>query len=326
MLFLQGEDYKNRLLSNYNIYKYINIFDAVVESGNFKKASIQLNISISSISKNIKTLETMIGVRLFDRNGCKGLKLNDFGLQFKVYCENAKKSINNIYNFIENIDDKETIKICAHPLAFNSYLYPSIKKVKTFNNYKIKFFIEKREAAINKFKNKHYDVMFFPLDNLSISKIDFYSNLHILGDYKLCLFINKKSKFKSLKHSVDISLNNFTELNVMPINKQYSFNLYTDTDILDGNKNSVQIDSDNIDILINGVKNNLWIAATGKEAFYDYNCNHSNVYIIEITSNSNLYTTIKWCFIYQQNISNTKQQIIKQLLQEIITIFHATND
>ena len=227
MLFLQGEDYKNRLLSNYNIYKYINIFDVVSSCNNLKSAAILLNLSESAISKNIIKLEQLLGFRLFDRNGCKGLTLNTLGEQFKAYCAEIKKDINNIYNFANENREQHTIKICAHSLALNAYLFPSLKKIKN-NRFKIELYSKAREDALKDMKNKKYDILLFPLDNVSIKYLDVSSfDVSILGMYKLCLFFKKNGKFNFIKNKQkNLSLNMLQQVNIMPFNKDISFNLY----------------------------------------------------------------------------------------------------
>ena len=53
-------------------------FVALAEHGSFGKAAVTLNISQPALTKSIRTLETALGVRLFDRHS-RGVLLTDFG-------------------------------------------------------------------------------------------------------------------------------------------------------------------------------------------------------------------------------------------------------
>ncbi|MBP2058517.1 DNA-binding transcriptional LysR family regulator [Lactobacillus colini] len=100
--------------------KYLNDFLAVAKFNNFSDAAESLYISQSSLSKNIKKLEDIEGVKLFNRN-TTGTSLTHYG---KIYLNYAKK-----ISSLENQCDREikdayqqqsTLQIGAIPSA-NEY-------------------------------------------------------------------------------------------------------------------------------------------------------------------------------------------------------------
>ena len=102
-------------------------FHIVSQTLNLKKASDIMNISHSSLSRQISVLENEMKMKLFFRNS-KGLSLSPEG-------KNLFKKVNDIYSRIENIKD---IKSSSEPVgklrvastnAFGAlWITPRIKK------------------------------------------------------------------------------------------------------------------------------------------------------------------------------------------------------
>ncbi|MFO7747452.1 MAG: LysR family transcriptional regulator [Orrella sp.] len=81
--------------------RLLQIFKAVVECGGFSSAELELNISISTISRHIKDLETRLGFTLCQR-GRSGFALSTQGQQ--VYNETLRL-LGAINDFRASIDD-----------------------------------------------------------------------------------------------------------------------------------------------------------------------------------------------------------------------------
>lgn len=81
--------------------RLLQIFKAVVECGGFSSAELELNISISTISRHIKDLETRLGLTLCQR-GRSGFALSTQGQQ--VYNETLRL-LGAINDFRASIDD-----------------------------------------------------------------------------------------------------------------------------------------------------------------------------------------------------------------------------
>lgn len=67
--------------------KYISEFVGLVEAGKFSEAAERLFLSQSSLSKHMKTLETDLGVDLFERETKRKVILSEFGKLFLPYAE-----------------------------------------------------------------------------------------------------------------------------------------------------------------------------------------------------------------------------------------------
>lgn len=96
---------------------YIKEFVVLADTGNFLEASESLFISQSSLSKHIKTLETELGVSLFDRTTRK-VRITDYGHTFLDY---AKQIANLQYQYTTALFNQsshisETIHIGSIPI------------------------------------------------------------------------------------------------------------------------------------------------------------------------------------------------------------------
>lgn len=84
-VYFKGEEYHMELLQ-------LRYFQVVARKQHMTKASECLNISQSSLSKTIASLEKELGVKLFDRK-CKCIELNEFGKIFLKRIDDALLSI-----------------------------------------------------------------------------------------------------------------------------------------------------------------------------------------------------------------------------------------
>jgi DNA-binding transcriptional LysR family regulator len=79
----------------------LRVYCAVVEAGGFSLAQIRLNVSASTISRQIASLETRLGVRLCER-GRKGFRLTDKG---EVVYKASHKLFASIEEFNHIVDE-----------------------------------------------------------------------------------------------------------------------------------------------------------------------------------------------------------------------------
>jgi DNA-binding transcriptional LysR family regulator len=73
----------------HNETKFMESAVALSEELNFTRAAIKIHVSQSTITKNIKGLERMLGIRLFERNR-KNVRVTDAG---RAYVEQARISL-----------------------------------------------------------------------------------------------------------------------------------------------------------------------------------------------------------------------------------------
>ncbi len=82
---------------------YLNEFIVLAETENYLQASESLFISQSSLSKHIKSMETELGVPLFDRSTRK-VELNSYGVTFLKY---ARQILDIQYTLTRELEDMQ---------------------------------------------------------------------------------------------------------------------------------------------------------------------------------------------------------------------------
>ncbi len=85
--------------------RLIRVFKTVVECGGLSSAQTVLNVSCSTISKQLSDLETRIGMRLCNR-GRSGFYLTQQGLQFLTYAKELLKATEEFRKNVSNISDR----------------------------------------------------------------------------------------------------------------------------------------------------------------------------------------------------------------------------
>ncbi|WP_455655492.1 LysR family transcriptional regulator [Phascolarctobacterium sp.] len=100
---------------NLNQLKY---FLAIVKTGSFSNAADDMYISQSSMSKQIKALETELGVDLFKREHSK-VYLTEIGAEFAKYAEMTVKQHNDMLLYLDEFATKKsnTIRFGSIPVV-----------------------------------------------------------------------------------------------------------------------------------------------------------------------------------------------------------------
>ena len=100
---------------NLNQLKY---FLAIVKTGSFSNAADEEYISQSSLSKQIKALETELGIDLFKREHSK-VYLTDIGAEFAKYAESTVKQHNDMLLYLDEFATKKsnTIRFGSIPVV-----------------------------------------------------------------------------------------------------------------------------------------------------------------------------------------------------------------
>lgn len=100
---------------NLNQLKY---FLAIVKTGSFSNAADDMYISQSSMSKQIKALETELGIDLFKREHSK-VYLTDIGAEFAKYAESTVKQHNDMLLYLDEFATKKsnTIRFGSIPVV-----------------------------------------------------------------------------------------------------------------------------------------------------------------------------------------------------------------
>lgn len=137
----------------------LNILKSVVESGNFSKAAIKLDLTCAAVSKQIKALEKSLNVPLFDRQA-KKIQLTNVG---KVVYEKALEVLDRVHDielFAQKLDEEPagTLKIICHTGVSETLLLTHLTAF--LENYpKISLSI----SITSRFRPEHaekYDILF----------------------------------------------------------------------------------------------------------------------------------------------------------------------
>jgi len=122
------------------LLRHIHYFLAVAEHGSFTRAATALHVSQPALSQQIRQVEDMLGVQLFDRSG-RLVRLTDAGKVYRHYAqqvvqtlEKGKRAIHDVANL-----SRGTLHIAVTP-SFSTYLigplvgkfhnlYPNIRLV-----------------------------------------------------------------------------------------------------------------------------------------------------------------------------------------------------
>ena len=101
-------------------------FEAVVRHSSFSKAADELNVTRSTISHRIQTLEKLLNTILFERTTRK-LNLSATGASYYLAVKEALLSLDNLNKINSHNRYKKTITISSPPTFANIYLLPRLK-------------------------------------------------------------------------------------------------------------------------------------------------------------------------------------------------------
>ena len=195
----------NILDINLNLYRS---FYYVAKYGGFTKASKYALISQSSLSINIKNLENILDVKLFERD-TNTIKLTNAGKELYEKLE----EIINILN--GNIEKQEFNIGCIRSIADN-YLADVIKVFsKKYNDIKINIYYKNSNDLYQMLKKDELDILVcrYPLyykfeKYIAIEKISDIENVFVCSrDY----YLKEINKMKNKKYQYNIILPNNSE-------------------------------------------------------------------------------------------------------------------
>jgi len=144
------------------LYKQLEYFRHVAETGNLTRASEQLFISQPALSRSIKNLEKELGVPLFDREG-RIIKLNRYG---NLFLEKVYESLNAIEEGQKNLSElvdpyTGTIRISFIHTLGNNLVPEAISKFrKYYPDVKFKFFQGTTGTVLEHIESGEVDLCF----------------------------------------------------------------------------------------------------------------------------------------------------------------------
>ena len=175
-----------------------------------------------------------------------------------------------------------------------------------------------KENACSGLISGKYDLIFFPFDNMEISKIDkllFCTDM--VKKYDLCLFMNKNSAFADIDDK-DVGWEDLKKMNIVPLGKSVAFNLYLLSIAPDVHKTTTT--TLDISLIKNGIDENLWIACLGEEFFHF--CDKKKTVFKKMCLAKNLNTEINWFFCYKKITNVDKTEKIKKIIDLFNKMFN----
>lgn len=101
-------------------------FEAVVRHSSFSKAADELNVTRSTISHRIQTLEKLLNTVLFERTTRK-LNLSATGASYYQSVKKALHSLDSLNKINSNNPHQKTVTLSSPPTFANIYLLPRLK-------------------------------------------------------------------------------------------------------------------------------------------------------------------------------------------------------
>lgn len=327
--YLKIQQRKLNKLSSSNINRCIKIFNTLYETGNLRKTSQILNMSLGSVSLWISKLEYILETKLFHRGGQKGMEKTAQAIKFYEITGPILEMLNDVAvssvlsNGMQNVmlEEDEVINFAAHPLSFGKYIFPAVKLTeedfaKENKQVHFNFLDYNRDEALNQLILGKIDAMFYPMEWSNFSTWIEHLEYQILGDYDLRLYMHKDHPLAQ-KNDDDISWKDANELNLMPRNPMSIFS--SASKMMRPNPSKFSTPSQDLLMLYQGIKNNLWSIGYGIE-FKDYfDCKD---FVIKQIKNSPLVAmTIKWIILYKKTINEEKKIIMKNTISNLEKIF-----
>ncbi len=101
------------------------IFEAAARHENFKQAAVELFITPSAVSHQIKALETFLGFELFQRKS-RGVALNTAGKMYLHYVQQGLDKLEQGTKLVSNKFSSPSLKISAFPTMTSNVIIPQL--------------------------------------------------------------------------------------------------------------------------------------------------------------------------------------------------------
>lgn len=184
-------------------------FLEVAKYNHFTIAADELCLSQSSLSKQIKSLEEELGIKLFNRS-TRNMCLTPFGKEFLEFSKKVLKECDGIDSKINEYKALENGRIRIGAVSnMNQYGITSLiaSFQKNFSNVPIEIKQKKTKELFNLFKSGEIDVAFFTSGSMPDSSFDTYPIMQ--DELVLITDINSRFSDKEKASFSEISSENF---------------------------------------------------------------------------------------------------------------------
>ncbi|TDO98761.1 transcriptional regulator GcvA [Marinomonas balearica] len=113
-------------MADYLPLRALKAFEATARLGSFKKAADELHVTTGAISQQVKTLEDILGVKLFHRLH-HSLELTDAAKAGVGKIESGFDQLSDAMQSIRDCDTQAALKVWVAPSFASKYLLPKLK-------------------------------------------------------------------------------------------------------------------------------------------------------------------------------------------------------
>lgn len=194
-------------------FKHVFYFWVVARESSVSKASTLLNVSQSSISEQIKILESRIGVVLFDRTN-KKMQLSQEG---KVLFKALDDFFPSVEELFESLSNHKTTDVKFLRIGLSPALSPELRFKLCFSliediHYTVKIVQGENEFLVDAFNRDDIDMIFTTNNNLSVNGK--YEKIRLAK--KEFVIVMNKNMIKKIKSNKLIELNDLKYINYTP--------------------------------------------------------------------------------------------------------------
>lgn len=190
--------YKNNRLQQ------IRGFCHAVRMKNVTKAAIEMNISQSAVSIQIKSLERDLNTKLIKRKktNSKNFELTEDGRKLYEMSLPILARVDNLYDrfFLSSSSyNEDYIRIASHHSVLSLLLPENIKYAKKINEkLQVKLSYLSKKDALEELENKSIDLAIYPLENIDDMPRNF--NIKKVADYKPALIMQKNHPLSKINN------------------------------------------------------------------------------------------------------------------------------
>lgn len=244
---LSGKEKAIQFYYKKNKLQQLKGFCYVCQTGSVKEAAERMGLQASAVSTQITSLESELGIKLFDRENKKNLIMTPDGKALYVKAIDVVQRIDNIFDeFLYEHDFKyqNRMVIASFDEGIRRVIAPVVQFKKKHPAMEISFLNIQKDEAMEKLKKNEADILFYPFSNdeLVIPEV---KNIYF-EDYKSYFMMRKNSRFLDcdFNNSEDIAKCKFCFIPELVTIKSFR-------DFIDKNeiKNQIYTENCNIDVL-----------------------------------------------------------------------------
>ncbi|HSQ97903.1 MAG TPA: LysR family transcriptional regulator [Rickettsiales bacterium] len=279
------------------------------------RASKKLNLEATTVSKQVRSLERDLGIKLFTRTSSNRLILTEEG---KAFYERAVVQLQGIdgllMEFTHDFKEKEgnTLKIAGHNVVLSEILPSYLEKLlnkNEFKNLKIKLINIQKDDALKRLIEGKIDFAFYPSAlneaiSVEIEKYDIFK-------YKNVLVLNKEHPLAKKSELTKEDLEKYPYL----LSDKYTF--YDPRNSLKLKPSNITFENVTLEIMLSLIKENLGITGMSDKLLNRYeNLKHNFI----------LKNVDKFLPIMYYSIYNRKSFINKKSFEFLIKLLRKDSD